>query len=90
MTALLHFNRIFVAGFIKFFGNVAQTKPQEIFAEFPAVISLVFELYDSNDPILSNLALETIGFVASTPDGKLVLNQHGIPIFSFCFPFFYP
>lgn len=82
-----HFYWNFLTGFIKFFGNVAQTRPQEIFTEYQTVINLVFELYAATDPILSNLALETIGFVASTPDGKLALNQHGSSK-NFCFTLF--
>ncbi|XP_065205852.1 26S proteasome non-ATPase regulatory subunit 5-like [Planococcus citri] len=68
-------NNLLLTGFIKFFGNVAQTKPEEVFLEYPSVLNLVFNLCDSNDPILSNIALETVGFIASNPEGKKALNQ---------------
>ncbi len=67
----------FFEGYIKFFGNVAQVRPQEIFSEYHSVMDLVFQLYHSDDPVISNIALETIGFICSNPAGKQALSQYG-------------
>lgn len=64
-------------GYIKFFGNIAQVKPQLIFSEYSNAASLIFQFCSADDPVLSNVALETIGYIASNPSGKLVLNQDG-------------
>lgn len=62
---------------MKFFGNVAQVRPHEIFAEYPSTMNLVFQFCNSDDPIMSNVALETIGYIATNPEGKLALNFYG-------------
>lgn len=64
-------------GLIKFFGNIAQTRPEVIFSDYPNVINLIFQLCDSDDHVISNICLETIGYIASNPKGKEILNNYG-------------
>ncbi|XP_075227143.1 26S proteasome non-ATPase regulatory subunit 5 [Lycorma delicatula] len=67
---------ILLPGLIKFFGNVAQLRPKEIFNKYPQVIGSVFEALESSDRNLSGVAMETVGYVATTSDGKLCLQKH--------------
>lgn len=66
-----------MTGYIKFFGSIAQERPEEMFEKYWIAIDLIFQLYDSDDPTIGNVALETIGYIASSPSGKSVLSQRG-------------
>lgn len=65
-----------LTGFIKFFGNVAQIKPEEVFNGCPSVTNLIFQLHRVDDLAISKVSLETIGYIASHPTGKLTINKH--------------
>lgn len=65
-----------LTGFIKFFGNVAQVKPDEVFNGCPSVMNLIFQLHSVDDLVISKVSLETIGYIASDPSGKLTINKH--------------
>nr|QSC88210.1 26S proteasome regulatory particle assembly chaperone 5 [Nilaparvata lugens] len=66
-----------IPGIMKFFGNIAQFWPRDIFEKYSKVIGAIFEFSNSADANLAAIALETIGYVATTPEGKLCLNKHG-------------
>jgi hypothetical protein len=65
-------------GLIKFFGNVAQLRPQETFRDYPKVIETIFSSLNSDDKNLACVALETVGYVGTTPPGKRTLHKQGI------------
>lgn len=73
-TPLSH---LLIPGLMKFFGNVAQFRPNEIFSRHPIVVSALFEVIDSGDPILLGSALDTLGNVASGIEGKYALQALG-------------
>ena len=64
-------------GLVKFFGNVAHQQPKEICGRFQHFICLVFSLADGDDPNLQVIAMETIGFIGESPEGKLALEKQG-------------
>ncbi|XP_039287758.1 26S proteasome non-ATPase regulatory subunit 5 [Nilaparvata lugens] len=68
---------LIIPGIMKFFGNIAQFWPRDIFEKYSKVIGAIFEFSNSADANLAAIALETIGYVATTPEGKLCLNKHG-------------
>ena len=67
----------FVTGLIKFFGNVAYIHPKEICDRFHGFAIMIFKLVEGADPSLCPVAMETIGFIGSTPEGKLALQKQG-------------
>ncbi|XP_054272652.1 26S proteasome non-ATPase regulatory subunit 5 [Macrosteles quadrilineatus] len=66
-----------LSGLIKFFGNVAQLRPQETFRDYPRAIETIFKTLNSDDQSLVCVALETIGFIGTTPAGKRTLHKQG-------------
>ncbi|XP_015596966.1 26S proteasome non-ATPase regulatory subunit 5 [Cephus cinctus] len=73
---------ILIPGLMKFFGNVACVRPNEIFSNYPTVVSALFEVLESDDPTILSGALDTLGHVASTVEGKYALQTLGEPIFN--------
>merc|ERR1719295_234077 len=72
------FASMLLPGFIKFFGRVAQRNPSDFTDAYPNFTSILFNLLGGEgDEDLRTLALETVGFVATTPKGKIKLNSFG-------------
>jgi 26S proteasome non-ATPase regulatory subunit 5 len=69
---------VFVAGLIKFFGNVTQSWPKEVFAEYPTIVMALFETFDSPDLVLLGVAMETVGYIGTTVEGKYMLESLGM------------
>lgn len=67
---------LFVLGLVKFFGNVAHLHPKEALTRFDYFTNLLFSLLDSGDVTQQVLAVETLGFIGKTVEGKLVLERH--------------
>lgn len=65
-------------GLIKFFGNVSQLRPRETFQDYPKVVEKIFRSTNESDPSLVCVALETVGYIATTPSGKLTLHKQGM------------
>ena len=65
---------LLIPGLMKFFGGVARSRPTEIFSKYPAVVCALFEVIESGDGTLLSNALDTLGFVASSVDGKYGLQ----------------
>jgi 26S proteasome non-ATPase regulatory subunit 5 len=68
---------LLIPGLMKFFGNVAQLCPDEIFSRYPVVISALFEVIESDDQTILAIALDTLGHVSSTVKGKYALQKLG-------------
>lgn len=68
---------VFVAGLFKFFGNVAHLWPKEVFAEYPSVLTALFETFDNPDLVLLGVAMETVGYIGTSVEGKYMLDSLG-------------
>jgi 26S proteasome non-ATPase regulatory subunit 5 len=69
---------VFVSGLIKFFGNVTQSWPKEVFAEYPTIVTALFETFDNSDLVLLGVAMETVGYIGTTVEGKYMLESLGM------------
>ena len=66
------------AGLVKFFGNLAVTdSPQQVCETYPAFQNKVFEMALDQDPVMTGVALDTLGLLGSTVEGKQVLQKTG-------------
>lgn len=70
-------SNLLIPGLMKFFGNVSRCKPYEIFSKYPIVVSALFEVIESGDQAILSTALDTLGHVASTVEGKYALQDLG-------------
>lgn len=68
---------LLIPGLIKFFGNVAHNNPDEIFLNYPIVISSLFEIIQSEDLSILPIALDTLGQVSKRVAGKYALESFG-------------
>lgn len=69
-----------VPGLIKFFGNVAQSRPDEMMKRFPALVSMMFETLEASDLAVVGTGMETLGFIATTLKGKYMLQSFGAKV----------
>lgn len=66
------------AGLVKFFGNLAiMDSPQQVCETYPAFQNKVFEMALDPDPVMNGVALDTLGLLGSTIEGKQVLQKTG-------------
>lgn len=66
------------AGLVKFFGNLAiMESPQQVCETYPAFQNKVFEMALDPDPAMIGVALDTLGLLGSTVEGKQVLQKTG-------------
>ncbi|KAJ8039549.1 26S proteasome non-ATPase regulatory subunit 5 [Holothuria leucospilota] len=63
---------------VKFFGILSRHQPKELSEKYPAFLQCCFHLLESCETSLLNIAVETIGFVGSSTDGKRALNKQGM------------
>ncbi|XP_041095640.1 26S proteasome non-ATPase regulatory subunit 5-like [Polyodon spathula] len=69
---------LYLPGLVKFFGNLAVVdSPQQICECYPAFIKKVFEMAEGQDPIMTGVALDTVGILGSNVEGKQVLQKTG-------------
>lgn len=68
---------LLLPGLIKFFGNMAHSNPKEFFNEYPSMVSALFETFDTSDMILLGVAMETVGYIATSVEGKFMLHNLG-------------
>lgn len=65
-----------LSGFVKFFGNLAVVdSPQQICERYPVFMEKVFEMAESHDPTMIGVAVDTLGVLGSTVEGKQVLQK---------------
>lgn len=62
---------------MKFFGNIAHQRPQETFQGYPKAIEVIVDSLGSSDHTLVCVALETVGYIATTTAGKHTLHKQG-------------
>ncbi|XP_015175239.1 PREDICTED: 26S proteasome non-ATPase regulatory subunit 5 [Polistes dominula] len=63
---------------IKFFGNIAQLWPNEMFLKYPDVVSELFRILYEKDCLLLGVALDTLGHIATNMEGKYALQTLGM------------
>lgn len=66
-----------VPGLMKFFGGVARYHPKEICSGNSTFVNTVFENLSSSDQNLCSIAIQTVGFIGSSIEGKLALDKLG-------------
>lgn len=67
-----------IVGLVKFFGNLAiMDSPQQVCESYPVFQSKVFEMALDTDPAMIGVALDTLGLLGSTVEGKQVLQKTG-------------
>ncbi|KYN30583.1 26S proteasome non-ATPase regulatory subunit 5, partial [Trachymyrmex septentrionalis] len=70
-------SNLLIPGLMKFFGNVARHWPNELFARYPVIISALFDVIDSGDQNILGPALDTLGYVSASIEGKYALQALG-------------
>ncbi|XP_003699936.1 26S proteasome non-ATPase regulatory subunit 5 [Megachile rotundata] len=70
-------SNLLIPGLMKFFGNVACHWPNEIFSKYPIVISALFEVIESGDQTILGVALDTLGHISTSVEGKYTLQALG-------------
>ncbi|XP_075869988.1 26S proteasome non-ATPase regulatory subunit 5 [Nelusetta ayraudi] len=69
---------LYLPGLVKFFGNLAiMDSPQQVCETYPAFQNKVFEMALDPDPAMKGVALDTLGLLGSTVEGKQVLQKTG-------------
>ncbi|KAJ0012982.1 hypothetical protein NQD34_017316 [Periophthalmus magnuspinnatus] len=72
------FSSLYLPGLVKFFGNVAiMDSPQQICETYPEFQNKVFEMALDSDPAVIGVALDTLGLLGSTVEGKQVFQKTG-------------
>ncbi|XP_023933824.2 26S proteasome non-ATPase regulatory subunit 5 [Bicyclus anynana] len=71
------FRGLLTPGYMKFFGCIAHCYPKEIFQKYPALLELLFNALESDDLTILPVALDTLGFIGTTWEGKLSLVALG-------------
>lgn len=63
---------------VKFFGNLAlMDSPQQVCETYPAFQKKLLEMALDLDPAMIGVALDTLGLLGSTVEGKQVLQKAG-------------
>lgn len=62
---------------MKFFGAIAHYYPNEIFQKYPILVDSLFNALNSDDITILPVALDTLGFIGSTIEGKMCLMALG-------------
>ncbi|XP_069025467.1 26S proteasome non-ATPase regulatory subunit 5 [Embiotoca jacksoni] len=69
---------LYLPGLVKFFGNLAiMESPQQVCETYPAFLDKVFEMALDPDPAMIGVALDTLGLLGSTVEGKQILQKTG-------------
>lgn len=72
------FSSLYLPGLVKFFGNVAiMDSPQQVCETYPAFQNKVFEMVQDPDPAMIGVALDTLGLLGTSVEGKQVLQKTG-------------
>ncbi|XP_077442488.1 26S proteasome non-ATPase regulatory subunit 5 [Vanacampus margaritifer] len=72
------FSSLYVPGLVKFFGVLAFVQgPQPVCEYYPVFQDKVFEMASDTDPTMVGVAMDTLGLLGSTVEGKQVLHKTG-------------
>ena len=64
-------------GLVKFWGNVAHLRPREVLLKYPAIVTTLANMVQSDDPTAQTVALETLGYIGVSLEGKSALLESG-------------
>jgi len=69
----------YCVGLLKLFGSACRSEPAEMLSKFDRFASYVLSAVSDSDVSSSiiGVAVETVGFIASTEHGKRALEQQG-------------
>ncbi|XP_011695433.1 PREDICTED: 26S proteasome non-ATPase regulatory subunit 5 isoform X2 [Wasmannia auropunctata] len=70
-------SNLVLPGLMKFFGSIACHWPNEMFSKYPVIVIALFDVIDSGDESLLGPALDTLGFVSESVEGKYALEAVG-------------
>ena len=62
---------------MKFWGNMAHLRPREVLLQYPAIVSTMVDMVQSDDVTLQTVALETLGYIGVSLEGKAALLESG-------------
>ncbi|XP_077050451.1 26S proteasome non-ATPase regulatory subunit 5 [Siphateles boraxobius] len=69
---------LYLPGLVKFFGSLAiMDSPQQVCEKYPVFLEVVFSMAMNLDPTLTPVALDTLGVLGGTVEGKQVLHKTG-------------
>ncbi|CAH0725180.1 unnamed protein product, partial [Brenthis ino] len=71
------FGGLLIPGYMKFFGSIAHYYPKEIFQKYPILLESLFDAMSSDDTTILPVALDTLGFIGTTIEGKMCLMALG-------------
>ncbi|XP_073455665.1 26S proteasome non-ATPase regulatory subunit 5 isoform X2 [Aquarana catesbeiana] len=72
------FSGFYLPGLVKFFGNLAvMDSPQQICEHYPAFLQKVFDMAEGHETTMIGVAVDTLGIMGSTVEGKQVLQKTG-------------
>ncbi|XP_045447090.1 26S proteasome non-ATPase regulatory subunit 5 [Melitaea cinxia] len=71
------FGGLLIPGYMKFFGAIAHYYPNEIFQKYPILVESLFDALNSDDITILPVALDTLGFIGTTIEGKMCLMALG-------------
>ena len=54
-----------------FSGNLAHTRPRQVMMEYPTFVSSLAAMAESEDPVAQAIALETVGYIGVSLEGKV-------------------
>ena len=67
-------------GLLKLFGSACRSQPVEILGKFNRFAGYLFSALNSSvESSVIGVAVETVGFIGSTVQGKCALQQQGSP-----------
>ena len=70
---------VYISVLVKFFGKLALLEgPQQVCECYPAFLSTVYDMLLGSDPTHTNVALDTVGALGATVEGKQVLHKTGV------------
>ena len=59
-----------------FSGNLAHTRPRQVMMEYPTFVSSLAAMAESEDPVAQAIALETVGYIGVSLEGKVYMHFH--------------
>lgn len=62
---------------MRFFGTIAHKYPTEIYNNYPVIVNAMFDAINENNPSTLPTALDTLGYVGATIEGKFALGSLG-------------
>ena len=63
---------------VKFWGNLAHTRPKYIMTQYPGMPSALVNMVKSDDHLVQTIAFETIGYIGVSLEGKITLEEMNV------------